>query len=81
MYNIIARCSNGQLRLTDYPQDTRGRIEICSQQRWETFYNLWWNSINSEVACRELGFRGMQNKHFRDKILVFKSDNIQDTLI
>ena len=58
VYNI-ARCSNGQLRLTD-----SGRIEICSQQRWETFNRLWWSSKNTEVACQELGFRGMQSNYF-----------------
>ena len=60
----IARCSNGQLRLTDDPQANQGRIEICSQQRWETFYSVWWSSKNSEVACWELGFRSMQSKYF-----------------
>ena len=35
-----------------------GRVEICSHQRWKTFYSSTWFATNAKVACIELGFRG-----------------------
>jgi hypothetical protein len=56
-----ARCSDGQLRLTDTPEVEIGRVEICSHQRWKTFYSSTWFATNAKVACIELGFRGYGN--------------------
>ena len=55
----IARCTDGQVRLTDRPEVTAGRVEICSDQRWKTFYSSHWFPTNARVACIELGFRGV----------------------
>ena len=57
-FDCLARCSDGQLRLTDRPEVTYGRVEICSHQRWNTFYSSNWFATNAKVACIELGFRG-----------------------
>ena len=51
-----ARCSDGQLRITDFNTDFYGRVEICSNQRFETFSYYHWSIENAEVACRELGY-------------------------
>ena len=51
-----AHCSDSQLRITDFYFDCYGRVEICSNQRFETFSYYHWSDKNSEVACRELGY-------------------------
>ena len=54
---FVAHCSDGQLRLTDSLAENSGRVEICSDQRWKTFYNSHWSTNNARVVCIELGFR------------------------
>ena len=54
--DFVARCSDGQLRLTDGQIESIGRVEICTDKRWETFYYSRWSSMNTHVACLELGF-------------------------
>ena len=37
---------------------TSGRLEIFLRGEWGTVCNEFWNSVNSDVACRQLGFSG-----------------------
>ena len=60
LFCLIARCSDGQLRLTDGPVERYGRVEICSNRRWETFPISRWSPNNALVACIELGFQCTQ---------------------
>ena len=46
-----------------------GRVEICSNQRWETLSYEEWTSSNAWVACNELGFTG---ELFQFEKLIFK---------
>ena len=56
----IARCSDGQLRLAEGSVAYYGRVEICSDQRWNTLSSArsLWSSTNARIACIELGFEG-----------------------
>ena len=58
---LIAACSDGQLRLIGgYDGQTQsGRLEICSQQIWETFTADYWEYYSAMVACNELGFNNL----------------------
>ena len=51
-----ASCSDGQIRLIDGYTERYGRVEICSDQRWETLNYYQWTYDNARVACFELGF-------------------------
>ena len=51
-----ASCSDGQIRLIEGYTENNGRVEICSNQRWETLNYNTWTSYNTMVACFELGF-------------------------
>ena len=55
----LADCLDGQLRLIQHYIESSGRIEICSNRRWETLSYREWTSSNAHVACNELGFAGM----------------------
>ncbi|CAI8023573.1 Neurotrypsin [Geodia barretti] len=52
-----ARCSDGQLRLAEGSVAYYGRVEICSDQRWNTLSNAQWSYSNARIACIELGFQ------------------------
>jgi deleted-in-malignant-brain-tumors protein 1 len=51
-----ANCSRVSIRLKGGWNDTFGRIEVCIAGRWGTVCDDRWRDVNSEVACRELGF-------------------------
>ena len=53
----IARCSDGQLRLAER-STYYGRVEICSDQRWNALSHYYWSYTNARIACIELGFQG-----------------------
>ena len=54
---LFASCSDGQIRLMEGYRKENSRLEICSDQRWETLnYNTWTSTNNARVACDELGF-------------------------
>ena len=54
--HTIASCIDGQIKLVGGIFETRGRVEICFNQRWETFSHDKWTAANSFVTCSELGF-------------------------
>ena len=47
------RLARGTLTSTSY---TSGRLEIYLSGQWETVCNDLWDSTNSDVACRQLGY-------------------------
>ena len=36
--------------------ESEGRLDICFSQRWGTVNEDGWTSIDTQVACRQLGF-------------------------
>ena len=61
LFSIIVDCIDGQLNLFQlgfYSNVLYGHIEICSNQRWESLSYQEWTSLNTWVACNELGFSG-----------------------
>ena len=52
----VASCSNGQIRLIEGSSEIEGRVEICSNQRWETISTSSWGSDEARVACNALGY-------------------------
>ena len=56
LYIYEASCSDGQIRLIEGNTELYGRVEICSDQRWETLNYYQWSYYNARVVCAELGF-------------------------
>ena len=56
-YDIaIDNCADGSIHLTG---GSEGAVEICLDDAWGTvsfFFFAFWNTLNSEVVCRQLGF-------------------------
>ena len=55
-YETLPRISN--LRLVDGELFNAGRLEVFHEGAWGTVCGHSWNNVDSEVACKELGFTG-----------------------
>ena len=54
---LLARCTEGLLRLVDGHDSNEGRIEICSNGVWGTVYAGRWDVNDASVVCRRLGYQ------------------------
>lgn len=48
-------CQSGDIRLTNGPIPSTGRLEVCVNQMWGTVCSTSWDSTDSKVACVQLG--------------------------
>ena len=59
---VLIGPSSGDLRLVQNgltnPSYTRGRLEVYYSGQWGTVCDDLWDSTNTRVACRQLGFLG-----------------------
>ena len=46
--------------------EREGRLEVCFNQRWGTVNGDGWSSVDTQVACRQLGYEtsGEYSLHF-----------------
>ena len=56
IYNSVAPCSDGQLRLVDSNIDNEGRVEMCNNNEWGTVCDDGWSTNDATVVCRQLGY-------------------------
>ena len=55
---ITVSCDDGDLRLVGGETEYEGLLEVCFSQRWGTVNGNGWSVIDTQVACRQLGFDG-----------------------
>ena len=53
---ISTACRSGDLRLQGSAIQGRGRVEVCVNNVWGTICDDSWNSTDTSVVCRQLGF-------------------------
>ena len=60
----IASCKDGDLKLVGGISENEGRLEVCFDQRWGTINGDGWTHVDTQVACRQLGYStsGMQKQ-------------------
>ena len=58
MYHIIepSSCIEGAIRLVDGKIDHEGRVEVCSNGVWGSICDNYFDTIDGDVICRELGY-------------------------
>ena len=50
-------CTHGDIRLVGTgTSSSRGRVEVCVNNRWGTVCDDSWSTIDARVACRQLGY-------------------------
>ena len=57
-------CENGYVKLVSDPEDSayikdtlsRGRVEICADEMFQTICEDEWSDVDASVLCSELGF-------------------------
>ena len=48
-------CSDDDIRLVGGPNEFEGRLEYCLNSEWGHVCGAQWNTVNGQVACRQLG--------------------------
>ena len=53
----IATCNDGELKLVGGNTEYEGRLQICFDQRWTAIDAKGWTMLDTEVACKQLGYQ------------------------
>ena len=55
--SVYTGCTHGDIRLVGTgTSSTRGRVEVCVNNRWGTVCDDSWSTFDARVACRQLGY-------------------------
>ena len=63
-------CQTGDIRLVGGTKDYEGRLEVCINQVWGTVCSRSWDSNDTRVACRQLGYLQLGLSFFNDTLVV-----------
>ena len=51
----MTRCTSGSLHLHEGENNYEGNLQICTNGIWLQVISYNWDSLDGEVACRQLG--------------------------
>ena len=54
--SVTAPCHSGDVRLAGSSDPLRGRVEVCVNETWGTICEEFWDTNDTSVLCRQLGF-------------------------
>ena len=50
------QCELGEVRLVAGQKKTEGRVEVCANGYWATVCYSYWDTVGTELVCKQLGF-------------------------
>ena len=56
-------CFDGDIRLVGGSKDNEGNVQICYNNAWGSVCDESWESSDSNVVCRQLGFQPYGTMH------------------
>lgn len=51
----IENCTEGSIRLSNGANNLQGRVEVCVGNKWGTVCHNYWNNVDAQVVCKQLG--------------------------
>ena len=52
----LAKCENGDIRLSGGTSVSNGRVEVCVNEGWGTICSDYWDNNDASVVCSQLGY-------------------------
>ena len=70
---MLIVCGDGDLRLVDSERIGEGRVEICFNNTYGSICADFWDEVDAQVVCGQLGFvrNGQVSFRLYEKILYF----------
>ena len=66
-------CVSGDIRLINGTSKSQGRLEVCIGNVWGTVCGRSWDTYDSQVVCKQLGYQRLGIQHFFILVLLLLS--------
>ena len=63
-------CVSGDVRLINGTSKSQGRLEVCIGNVWGTVCGRSWDTYDSQVVCKQLGYQRLGIQHFFTTIVL-----------
>ena len=69
--SVDATCTDGSVRLVGGINELEGNVEVCLNKFWGSVCHSGWNTIDANIACKQLGHQPSGKKTTQYIILLF----------